>query len=603
MGGTAENKCRASKEAGTIQWKINTESTRPVRAIHSPPAWVAPLRALAMTTSMANTAATVMASPTVSTRVPENLGTAETVYQNRGPLASGPLLSILRVKAYQGPHRVMTARPGSQHDALRSNDQRREIRRVIGGRRANASPFALVRTDRTARVENAIDHFQLGSSRYLPQVSAEPTPWAAVITIVVVALGLRMLVMFALNAHVIPDDWDFGYETGRIAASMAEGDGFSSPFKRPTGPTAWLAPTYPAILAAVFGLFGIYSSSSAIAILLINSLASALTCLAVFGLANRVFDRMTGILAAVAFALYPPSIWHSVNTIWDTTLVALLTVLLVHGLYRFDPSKGLRWACLYGLAMGLVVWVNPVVLALLPLIWLWIWTRTNRSTGRRLAVVVLVTLAAVLTASPWMVRNYEHFGRPYLRSNLGLELQLGNSDLAWQHHLQGDLRAPWLRGHPSVVSEELDRFVDIGEAAYVDQAMSEALAFIRDNPSKFLRLTLHRAYVFWLSDLGTRNEWAGNLDLTISLTWMRVACHVLPLPFLLIGLVAAAREHRQVLPFLGFFLFFPLVYYVTHVSERYRFPVEPLIVILASYGFLQLVAWLKSRQTVPNSSA
>ncbi len=433
--------------------------------------------------------------------------------------------------------------------------------------------------------------------------SVEPTPWAAILSVVVLAFALRALVIFALDAFVIPDNWDFGYETGRIAASLAEGTGFSSPFKQPSGPTAWLAPAYPAILAVIFSFLGIYSTFSAVAILLFNSAVSALTCLAVFALANQVFDRMTGVLAAVTFALYPPSIWHSVNTIWDTSLLALLAVLLVLGLYRFDASRDLQWAFLYGLAMGLVAWVNPVVLALLPVAWLWIGRRIEGSLARRVGVASLVTLMALLTCAPWMARNQYWFGRPYLRSNLGLELQLGNSDLAWQHHLAGDLRAPWLRGHPSVVSGELDRFIEMGEAAYVEEAMGEAIDFIRQNPSKFLRLTLHRIYVFWLSDLGTRNEWAGNLDLTISLTWMRVACHLVPLPFLVIGLIAAARHRKPILPFLGFFLFFPLVYYFTHVSERYRFPAEPLIVILSSYGFLQMVGWLKSRPFVRNSSA
>ena len=438
-----------------------------------------------------------------------------------------------------------------------------------------------------------------------PRTSAtplEPTPWGAIITIVALALALRILVIFALDAHIIPDDWDFGYETGRVAASLAEGEGFSSPFRRPSGPTAWLAPAYPALLATIFSVFEVYSPSSAVAILIFNSLISALTCLAVFSLANLCFDRMTGILAAVLFALYPPSIWHSVNTIWDTTCLGLLTVLLLLGIYRFDPARWLRWTCLFGLALGLSVWVNPVVLAALPVIWLWVWLQSEESSSRKLTIAALVTLIAISVAAPWMVRNYRQFGKPYLRSNLGLELHLGNSDLAWEHHLTGDLRAPWLRGHPSVVSDELDRFIEVGEATYVQQSMHEAITFIRRHPYRFLRLTLHRVYVFWFSDLAVRNDWAGNLVLAMSLTWLRQACHLVPFPFLLVGLIAAVLNQRKLLPILGFFVFFPLIYYVTHVSERYRFPIEPLIVVLSTYGLLQLIAWLQSRRPVRNSS-
>ena len=65
--------------------------------------------------------------------------------------------------------------------------------------------------------------------------------------IVVGALVLRVVLLFVLGAHQIDDDWSFGYETGRVARALTEGEGFSSPFRQPSGPTAWLMPAYPAL--------------------------------------------------------------------------------------------------------------------------------------------------------------------------------------------------------------------------------------------------------------------------------------------------------------------------------------------------------------------
>ena len=39
-----------------------------------------------------------------------------------------------------------------------------------------------------------------------------------------------MGVVFSLDAYVFEEDWDFGYETGRIARSLATGEGFSVTF-------------------------------------------------------------------------------------------------------------------------------------------------------------------------------------------------------------------------------------------------------------------------------------------------------------------------------------------------------------------------------------
>src|SRR6516225_5856856 len=75
------------------------------------------------------------------------------------------------------------------------------------------------------------------------------------------------------------DNFSFGWEMGRIAASLASGHGFSSPFGPSTGPTAWEPPLYPYLTAGVFRLFGVYTRSSAFVLLTLNSFFSALTCL------------------------------------------------------------------------------------------------------------------------------------------------------------------------------------------------------------------------------------------------------------------------------------------------------------------------------------
>src|SRR6266849_5456866 len=50
----------------------------------------------------------------------------------------------------------------------------------------------------------------------------------------------------------------FAQETGNIAYSLATGKGFSNPFRRETGPTAWLTPFYPFLVLAPFKLLGFF---------------------------------------------------------------------------------------------------------------------------------------------------------------------------------------------------------------------------------------------------------------------------------------------------------------------------------------------------------
>src|SRR5437868_11096710 len=120
------------------------------------------------------------------------------------------------------------------------------------------------------------------------------------------------------------DNFSFGWEMGRIAASIASGHGFSNPFGPQTGPTAWEPPLYPYLAAGVFHIFGIYSRASAFVLLAINSVFSALTCIPIFLIARRIFSEKVAVGSAWAWALLPNVIFWCTRAIWETSLAALL---------------------------------------------------------------------------------------------------------------------------------------------------------------------------------------------------------------------------------------------------------------------------------------
>src|SRR5271163_3772841 len=88
-------------------------------------------------------------------------------------------------------------------------------------------------------------------------------------------LGTALLARLMVLWNVIttrPHDWLFtrGIEMGLLAKSLLLGQGYSSPFGGSTGPTAFIAPGYPTLIAAIFWIFGTYSFASAGAIMLLQ---------------------------------------------------------------------------------------------------------------------------------------------------------------------------------------------------------------------------------------------------------------------------------------------------------------------------------------------
>src|SRR5260370_40583139 len=88
------------------------------------------------------------------------------------------------------------------------------------------------------------------------------------------AAGLAFrLSAVAYLARVKPDLLPWGSnEVGVVARWIVTTHSCSSPFHDAHGPTAWLAPVYPMLVAGIFLIFGVQTSASVIALLVFFSI-------------------------------------------------------------------------------------------------------------------------------------------------------------------------------------------------------------------------------------------------------------------------------------------------------------------------------------------
>ena len=88
--------------------------------------------------------------------------------------------------------------------------------------------------------------------------------------------------------------YSHGIELGTLAQSLAAGHGLDSPFGGSTGPTALLAPGYPALISVLFRIFGSFTFTAAIAVISMQLLFSVMTVLLIMMVAQRCFDQPDG---------------------------------------------------------------------------------------------------------------------------------------------------------------------------------------------------------------------------------------------------------------------------------------------------------------------
>jgi Dolichyl-phosphate-mannose-protein mannosyltransferase len=421
-----------------------------------------------------------------------------------------------------------------------------------------------------------------------PAISASDEPSSPrrfpsfLISMVLVALAIRLVVMiFLLPEQLEPqrDHWHFGYETGRIARSIVQGRGFSSPLFEDTGPTAWMTPAYPYLVAAVFKIFGVYTKTSAIVLLSLNALMSALVCVLVFLIARISFGERVAKWSGWAWAFCPYGIYFPVERIWETWLATLLLCLLFLITLNLENENKLRdwivsdWRlfALWGLLWGLAGLTSPALLSVLPFLAGWLIYRRHRRGQRWFALNVVAAIAFVAIVSPWFIRNYEVFHRiiPF-RDSMGLVLRLGTRGTTsyWGPYELG----PWHN------DQEWNEFKQLGELGYMDKKKQQAFEFIRANPGWYAWTTMRRAIFLWTGYWSFDRAYLKEEPLDPPNI---LFCTTLTI-FALLGLWRASRgDQPSALPYALVLFSFPLIYYITSPEVYYRRPIDPFFVILA----------------------
>ncbi len=381
--------------------------------------------------------------------------------------------------------------------------------------------------------------------------------------------------------------FEFGWEDGRVAASLASGFGYSSPFSGHTGPTAWMAPFFPLLLAGVFKVFGIYTNLSAWAILVLNSLFQSITASLVYELGARVAGRRNALWAGWIWALFPGIMQYGVRWIWEMSMTTMFfSALIVHGLRMRGVGSGcferqrLRDWIVFGVLWGSIAMTNPTLLIFAPVQGVWILLPLLRAKSfvGAASLAALSAAACVAVMAPWMIRNELVF-HAFIptRGNLGAELAM-----AWGPNSNG---FPWGAAVPfTEQAPQHQLYAKMGEVAYVRMRGQMAKQWAREYPAHFWKLVVLRFYMFWANVPHATNGKPGGEFIE----FMRDLTYCFGSITGILGLILAL--HRK-LPAAGLFLWavllLPTIYYFVTVGARFRNPLEPIFVVLTVYLFQQ----------------
>lgn len=385
-----------------------------------------------------------------------------------------------------------------------------------------------------------------------------------------------------------------------IAVNLREGRGFSDSNH---GPTAFRPPLYPLLLTPVsgeeqqFGRAGLHLILGALGVWLVWQAAG-----------NLGFSPRGQFFAAGVFAVDPLLLRYSAIPMTETLAATLSAGLLAWLTLPVSatspgPTTRWRWEVIAGILLGLGVLCRPTYAifgGLLVVTWLWqhSWrpkshmpTTTTPVSG--LAGVLTICLLALLTVSPWAVRNWRVLGSPvWFTTHGGYTLLLGNNDAFYTEVVQqpwgtvwdgsrGPGQAAWING-VNARMDELGLNSELEQDRFLQQAAAQT---IRRQPATFLRACLLKFTWFW--NIGPQA--AAAPDVPVAALWFVRGYYTLLWALLIAGAVqvqramwrgaASAAEWLPVFLLIGSFTLMHLVYWS---DARMRAPLTPAIALLCA---------------------
>jgi hypothetical protein len=225
-------------------------------------------------------------------------------------------------------------------------------------------------------------------------------------------------------------------------------------------------------------------------------------------------------------------------------------------------------------------------LSLFPFFLAWVIWESRKAAAPWAKPAAAALLVFTIGLVPWTIRNYRVFDKIIvLRSNFGLELWLGNNPNVT------DTMSQW--AHPNDNPAEAEKYRSMTEIPYMAEKQREAFVFMRTHPLDTVNFMFRRFVENWLGITDSPLDvWSnGGLNARSFI----ILNSLLALLCLLGGLYAHRAGSLDAPLFAMVLLIFPLVFYLTHSSLRYRFPIDPIMLILASSAVAHYISIAQKR--------
>lgn len=371
-----------------------------------------------------------------------------------------------------------------------------------------------------------------------------------------------------------------------------------------TGPF-FRAPLYVYLLALTHKIFG----HSLFLPRLLQIFMGSLSCVLVFLIAKKLFNRTVGALSGVIACFYAMLVLYDAHLL-ITPLIVFLDLALISLLLRAGKKpKPLNWF-ICGIVLGLSAIARPNILVFVPFILIWMFVRFKKILLPKAILTrwVILCAGALVIISPVTLRNYS-VGEDFvlIAWQGGFNFYLGNNPYAtgWS------TIAPQILPSLEVGIEDARKLAEEETKTKLKPSQisgfwyRKGVDFMLSRPLGWFKLIGRKALYFLKGyEIPNAQNAYVNKDFSTLLAAL-LGEYVIYFPFGLVGplsvlgLLVCLKRIRKLLLLYLFILSYSASVILFFVCSRFRMPVIPVLIMFASFSVWWLYQKIKNRQIFP----
>jgi 4-amino-4-deoxy-L-arabinose transferase-like glycosyltransferase len=357
------------------------------------------------------------------------------------------------------------------------------------------------------------------------------------------------------------------------------------------GEASILGPGFPLIAATTFLFFG----ESFLPIIFLNALVSSILCLLIFYLGKELFNETVGLIASTWSIFYVLYIKYTPRVLKENWLFFLFALCILLFLKATKKKQIKTNFFIFSLVYAFLIHMDERFFTYLPILCIGFIFLDTSSRKNGLKKAFLFFTIVLVTMIPWLIRNFKVYNRPVIlteRTTKFTDQLFGYTKKTKEKSLKEKVKITQLKEATRLIREgkevpfyvprleNLKKAVKLGYIPHPYNRLERWYAEFKElwRPVRFSGGFVGNGYRF------EGPAWSLKHNLSVGITYG------LLLPFFILGMVSILRNKNKKGIFIIILIVIHTIIHVVmaHARNRYRIPVDSLIITTAFFGLHQL---------------